>query len=95
MLTPRFLAASVIALGITGGPALGAAPTRQSADTQLRELDLDGDGLVTKAEAARIAGIAERFAKFDANKDGKLDRSEFAALVASTLVASTLVASMK
>ncbi|MGH8696558.1 MAG: EF-hand domain-containing protein [Burkholderiales bacterium] len=27
--------------------------------------------------------VAQRFAKFDANKDGRLDRSEFAALLAS------------
>jgi hypothetical protein len=27
--------------------------------------------------------VAQRFARFDANKDGRLDRSEFAALIAS------------
>jgi Ca2+-binding EF-hand superfamily protein len=83
MLNPRFLAASILALGITAEPALGQDSTRQSADMEFQQLDVDGDGFITRAEATKIPGVAERFAKFDANKDGKLDRSEFAALVAS------------
>jgi Ca2+-binding EF-hand superfamily protein len=83
MLTPKFLAASIVALGITAEPALGQDSTRQAADTQFQQLDGDSDGFVTRAEAAKMQGIAERFARFDANKDGKLDRAEFAALVAS------------
>lgn len=83
MLDPRFLAASVVALGITGEPAVGQDATRQGADTQFQQLDGDSDGFVTRTEAAKMAGIADRFAKFDANRDGKLDRAEFAALVAS------------
>jgi Ca2+-binding EF-hand superfamily protein len=83
MLNPQFLAASIIALGITADPALAQDSTRQSAETQFQQLDGDNDGFVTRAEATRIPGVAERFAKFDANKDGKLDRGEFAALVAS------------
>lgn len=83
MLNPKFLAASIIALGITAEPALGQDATRQAAETQFRQLDGDDDGFVTRAEAAKMQGIADRLAKFDANKDGKLDRAEFAALVAS------------
>jgi Ca2+-binding EF-hand superfamily protein len=83
MLNPKFLAASIVALGITGEPALGQDSMRQSAETQFQQLDGDGDGLITRAEATKIPGVAERFVKFDANKDGKLDRNEFAALVAS------------
>jgi Ca2+-binding EF-hand superfamily protein len=56
---------------------------RQAADTQFQQLDTDADGFITKAEAARIPGVSERFTKFDTNKDGKLDRSEFATLVVS------------
>jgi Ca2+-binding EF-hand superfamily protein len=83
MLSPKFLSASIVALGINAEPALGQDSTRQTADTQFRSLDGDGDGFVTRAEAVKLQGIAERFARFDANKDGKLDRAEFAALVAS------------
>ncbi len=83
MLNPSFLAASIIALGITAEPALGQGSTRRSADREFQQLDVDGDGFITRAEATKIPGIAERFAKFNVNRDGKLDRSEFAALVAS------------
>jgi Ca2+-binding EF-hand superfamily protein len=83
MLNPKFLAASIVALGINAEPALGHDSTRQTADTRFQSLDGDGDGFVTRAEAAKMQSIAERFARFDANRDGKLDRAEFAALVAS------------
>jgi Ca2+-binding EF-hand superfamily protein len=83
MLNPRFLAASIFALGLAAEPVLGQDSMRQAADVQFQQLDADSDGFVSKAEAAQIPGVAERFAKFDANKDGRLDRSEFAALVAS------------
>ncbi len=83
MLTPRFLAASVIALGITAGPAVAQDTTRTDADTQFTQLDADRDGFVTKAEVTKLPGVAQRFEKFDLNKDGKLDRAEFAALIAA------------
>ena len=41
-------------------------------------MDADGDGSVTQAEID--AKHAEKFAEFDANKDGKLSADEFAAL---------------
>jgi hypothetical protein len=54
MLNPRFLAASIVALGLTGEPALGQDSTRQSADIQFQQLDSDADGFVTRAEATKI-----------------------------------------
>jgi Ca2+-binding EF-hand superfamily protein len=83
MLTPKFLAASVIALGLASGDAIGQDATRRDADTRLVQLDADRNGGVTRAELAMIPDLAQRFEKFDANKDGKLDRAEFAALIAS------------
>jgi Ca2+-binding EF-hand superfamily protein len=83
MLTPKFLAASVLALGITAGPAVGQDTTRADADTQFVQLDADRDGFVTRAEVSKLPGAAQRFDKFDANKDGKLDRAEFVALIAA------------
>jgi Ca2+-binding EF-hand superfamily protein len=83
MLNPKFLAASIFALGLAAEPALGQDSMRQAADVQFQQLDADADGFVTRPEAARIPGVAERFAKFDTNRDGKLDRAEFTALVVS------------
>lgn len=39
-----------------------------------RGFDADGDGVVTRAEAQAAASAA--FAKFDVNKDGKIDKSD-------------------
>lgn len=83
MLNPQFLAASIVAFGLAAEPALGQDSMRQAADVQFQQLDTDNDGFITRSEAAKIPGVAERFAKFDANRDGRLDRSEYAALVVS------------
>jgi Ca2+-binding EF-hand superfamily protein len=82
MLHPKFLAASIVALGLAGAPAF-AQDTRMDADVQFQQLDKDQKGFLTPADVANTPSIAQRFTKFDANKDGKLDRSEFAALIAS------------
>ena len=63
------------------------APTNQPAkptadvSSQMKTLDTDGDGTISKAEAAKMAGLAEGFDKADKNKDGKLDAGEYAAAV--------------
>jgi hypothetical protein len=68
-MTPRFLAASVIALGLGAGPAFGQDTTRSDADLQFTRLDTDRDGFVTRADMSKMSELARRFAKFDANKD--------------------------
>jgi len=45
------------------------------------ELDANGDGVISKDEAASSATLAPLFADADRNADGKLDKDEFAALV--------------
>ncbi len=45
------------------------------------ELDANGDGTISKDEAASSATLAPLFADADRNADGKLDKDEFAALV--------------
>jgi hypothetical protein len=77
MLTPRFLAASVLALGLAAGPAVGQD------DTRFARFDDDRDGRLTRFEVARLPGLALKFEQFDADKDGKLDRAEFAAAIAA------------
>lgn len=39
-------------------------------------MDTDGDGLISRAEAARHPRLAEKFDTLDANKDGRLDATE-------------------
>ncbi len=48
------------------------------------ELDSNGDGAISKAEAAGSATLAPLFADADKNGDGQLDKDEFAALVQPT-----------
>jgi len=83
MLSSKFLAASMLALGIMAGPAVGQDAMRTDADTQFQQLDRTNKGYLTRADVTASPTVAQRFAQFDANKDGKLDRAEFAALVAS------------
>jgi Ca2+-binding EF-hand superfamily protein len=83
MMTPSFLAASVIALGLGAGPAFGQDATRSDAELQFTRLDADHDGFVTRADMSKVPELARRLAKFDADRDGKLNRAEFAALIAA------------
>ena len=42
----------------------------------MKQADKDGDGRISKAEAAADPKLAERFAKMDVNRDGFVDRSD-------------------
>lgn len=61
---------------LTLGAALIAVPVLAAPGAGSRG-DADGNGTLTRAEAQ--AHAAERFAKMDANKDGKIDASDRAA----------------
>lgn len=52
------------------------------------ELDRDGDGLLSRLECSRMSGLLESFLKHDADKDGKLNREEFARAATPLLLAS-------
>ena len=60
--------ASSFAVAQTATPATGvkAAP----------RIDANGDGVIDRAEAAKMPRLAEKFDQLDANKDGKLSASE-------------------
>lgn len=69
--------------------AMRAEEARQkAAQTDLKRHDLDGDGKLSPEELASLEAEresgrkkwADRLAKFDANKDGKLDDAEKAAM---------------
>jgi len=46
---------------------------------EFKDLDRDGDGKLTKAEASGQAALQGRFVSLDENRDGHLTRAEFAA----------------
>ena len=46
---------------------------------QMKDLDTNGDGAISKAEAGKMKGMTEGFDAADKNKDGKLDTAEFTA----------------
>lgn len=67
----------VLALGIAMSAAAGLAIAAQPASPSGRaRLDANGDGVITRAEAAAHPRLAERFDRIDRNRDGRIDASE-------------------
>ena len=71
----------------TAGTTLGAAashqpipPNRWSADElsgAFRKADVNGDGQLSRSEAAIWPGLARQFDQVDRNKDGSISSAEF------------------
>ena len=59
--------------------ALGLASAAYAVAPPFNDLDKNHDGFLTKEEASSVKGLD--FAKADTNRDGKLDRAEYAAAV--------------
>jgi hypothetical protein len=82
---PSLTAAAVLALS---GTALAQDSTKSgglpgvdvdvNANISMPMADKNSDGKVSKAEAAGNAKLAAQFDQLDANKDGNLDKAEFA-----------------
>lgn len=51
-----------------------------SGKVSFQDLDTNRDGQITLDEAKKAPDVKNRFTQADANKDGKLDAAEFAAL---------------
>jgi EF hand len=60
-----------------GGQPDQAAKPAKDATAQMKTLDTDGDGTISKSEAGKMKGMTEGFDTADKNKDGKLDSAEF------------------
>jgi EF hand domain-containing protein len=68
--------ASRAAASASGG-ATASQPTSSEKEAMFRHLDIDGDGFVSKAEAAGNAPATLGFDRADRNKDGKLSFAEY------------------
>jgi EF hand domain-containing protein len=69
----------------TSNPALHARPVPAQAvadapnpSAEFARLDADGDGTISRLEALKDPEVLRTFRRADRNKDGRLDREEFA-----------------
>lgn len=51
--------------------------TTMGSSGMMTKMDLDGDGMLSKKEAAKNKELSKSWNKYDANRDGKLDSMEF------------------
>jgi len=59
------------------GGATARAPASSDKEAMFRSLDIDGDGFVSKAEAAGHEAVTVGFDRADRNRDGKLSFAEY------------------
>jgi hypothetical protein len=57
--------------------ALEPASSGAGRTNSFLDADVDRDGYVSAAEAARLSGLSSVFARADANADERLNRAEF------------------
>lgn len=69
----RFLPAAASASGGT----TARQPASSDKEQMFRRLDIDGDGFVSKAEAAGHEAVTVGFDRADRNRDGKLSFAEY------------------
>lgn len=61
------------------GDAQGGALRERLARQAFEQADRNGDGQLSREEAAALPGLRERFDRIDTNRDGLLSREEFSA----------------
>jgi hypothetical protein len=75
--TIRLLLSLAIAAVLWALPSPSAAQDNVPPETVFQRADANGDGKLTKEEAARVPSIGARFEQLDKNKDGVLSMDEF------------------
>jgi len=63
--------------GASSGASARRAPDASEKEAMFRYLDIDGDGFVSKAEAAGYEKVTLGFDRADRNHDGKLSYAEY------------------
>lgn len=63
--------------GASSGSSASRAPDASEKEALFRHLDIDGDGFVSKAEAAGNEKATVGFDRADRNRDGKLSFAEY------------------
>jgi EF hand domain-containing protein len=63
--------------GASGGSSARRAPDASEKEAMFRYLDIDGDGFVSKAEAAGNEAATLGFDRADRDRDGKLSFAEY------------------
>jgi hypothetical protein len=72
----RFLPAAASA----SGGATARQPASPDKEEVFRRLDIDGDGFISKAEAAGYESVTVGFDRADRNHDGKLSFAEYGSI---------------
>jgi hypothetical protein len=73
-------AAAALAFTLATLPATAQqAPAASAGEAAFKRADANGDGKLSKEEAARLPAIAAKFDELDKDKDGTLSLSEFMA----------------
>lgn len=67
-----------VGLGAAGAKSL-TAKDRVAIEAAFAKADVNGDGWLTREEAAALPDLVARFAALDRNKDGLLNLEEFSA----------------
>lgn len=70
----KILAAGLLGANLLAGAAMAAPQDRPTGGNMLARADADNDGTITRPEY--LADVDARFAKLDANKDGKISKEE-------------------
>ena len=61
----------------TGSPAQANPDAASQVPPMFKQLDQNGDGFISKAEARRSADLTARFDKLDFNNDGRISAQEY------------------